>query len=162
MAPKEAPLCGYQCGDALDAVGPYFQYTMPDGSAVGYVMVMVMVLPGVHPLAVKSNRPCGNTTPLGALLAGAPLNAMNWAEVNEHALPPPVKLAVIVPGPVGDGPVNVVITGVTLTAADAGPVPAALVAVTEHRYAVPFVRPVTVSGDAAPVAVNGPGVQVTV
>jgi len=53
--------------------------------------------------------------------------------------------------------------GVTLLeAADAGPVPAELVAVTVNVYAVPFVSPVTVSGLAAPVAVMLPGLEVTV
>jgi hypothetical protein len=38
-----------------------------------------------------------------------------------------------------------------LDAADAGPVPIAFVPVTVQRYALPLVRPVTVSGDPAPV-----------
>jgi hypothetical protein len=55
------------------------------------------------------------------------------------------------------------IAGVTLLlAALAGPVPILLVAVTVNVYAVPFVRPVTVRGDADPVAVNPPGLDVTV
>jgi hypothetical protein len=37
-----------------------------------------------------------------------------------------------------------------------------LVAVTVNVYDVPFVRPVTVIGDDAPVAVNPPGFEVTV
>ena len=54
-------------------------------------------------------------------------------------------------------------TGVTLLlAALAGPVPAALVALTVNVYAVPLVNPTTVSGDDAPVAVNDPGDDVTV
>jgi hypothetical protein len=56
-----------------------------------------------------------------------------------------------------------VAAGVTLLlAALAGPVPTLLVAVTVNVYAVPFVRPVTVIGDADPVAVNPPGLDVTV
>lgn len=43
--------------------------------------------------------------------------------------------------------------GVTLTVADAGPVPAALRATTEHTYEFPFTSPVTVSGEVAPVTV---------
>ena len=52
------------------------------------------------------------------------------------------------------------VAGVTLLeAADAGPVPIALVAVTVKVYTVPFVRPVTVIGLDAPVAVILPGVM---
>ena len=46
--------------------------------------------------------------------------------------------------------------------ADAGPVPAAFVAVTVNVYAVPLVSPVTVIGLAAPIAVIPPGFDVTV
>ena len=42
------------------------------------------------------------------------------------------------------------------------PVPTALVAVTVKVYAVPLVRPVTVIGEAVPVAVIPPGTEVTV
>ena len=53
--------------------------------------------------------------------------------------------------------------GVTLfEALDAGPVPATLVAVTVKVYAVPLVRPVTVIGEAEPVPVSPPGLEVTV
>jgi len=41
-------------------------------------------------------------------------------------------------------------------------VPAEFVAVTVKVYAVPFDRPVTVKGDDPPVAVNPPGLEVTV
>ena len=55
------------------------------------------------------------------------------------------------------------VAGVTLLdAADAAPVPIAFVALTVKVYAVPFVRPVTVIGLAAPVAVIVPGLEVTV
>jgi hypothetical protein len=55
------------------------------------------------------------------------------------------------------------VAGVTLfDAADAGPVPIALVAVTVKVYVVPFVKPVTVIGLDAPVAVMLPGLEVTV
>lgn len=43
-----------------------------------------------------------------------------------------------------------------------GPVPAPLVAFTLKVYAVPLVRPVTVSGEEAPVFVMHPGVDVAV
>ena len=53
--------------------------------------------------------------------------------------------------------------GVTLLdAAEAVPVPTAFVAVTVKVYAVPLVRPVTVSGLVAPVAVKPPGLEVAV
>ena len=45
---------------------------------------------------------------------------------------------------------------------DAGPVPAAFVAVTVKVYAVPFVNPVTVIGLADREAVIPPGFEVTV
>ena len=47
-------------------------------------------------------------------------------------------------------------------AVDAGPVPALLDAVTVNVYAMPFVRPVTVSGEEGPVDVTPPGLEVTV
>lgn len=49
-----------------------------------------------------------------------------------------------------------------LDAALHGPTPDALVAFTLNVYEVPHERPVTVRGDAAPVAVLHPGVDVTV
>ena len=53
--------------------------------------------------------------------------------------------------------------GVTLLdAADAGLVPALLVAFTVNVYAVSLLNPVTAMGDAAPVAVKPPGLLVTV
>jgi hypothetical protein len=67
-----------------------------------------------------------------------------------------------------DGPVKVKvvaggIAGVTLfEALDALPVPALLVAVTVNVYGVPLVSPVTVIGEALPVAVMPFGAEVTV
>jgi len=56
-----------------------------------------------------------------------------------------------------------VVEGVTLLeAAEAVPVPRALVAFTVKVYAVPFVSPVTVIGLAVPVLVTPPGEDVTV
>jgi hypothetical protein len=53
--------------------------------------------------------------------------------------------------------------GVTLfDGADADPPPTALVAVTVKVYAVPLASPVTVIGEAGPLAVNPPGDEVTV
>ena len=55
------------------------------------------------------------------------------------------------------------LAGVTLfDALEAELVPVAFVAVTANVYPVPFVRPVTVSGLAEPVAVKLPGVEVAV
>jgi hypothetical protein len=47
-------------------------------------------------------------------------------------------------------------------AAEAGPVPTKFVAVTVNVYAVLDCKPVTVKGEEAPVAVNPPGLEVTV
>ena len=57
------------------------------------------------------------------------------------------------PGKVGPG-----VTG--FDAADAIPVPIALVAFTMHVTAVPLVSPVTVIGEAAPLALSAPQVAV--
>jgi hypothetical protein len=58
---------------------------------------------------------------------------------------------------------NTGFTGVTaLLAVDAGDVPIAFVAVTVNVYEVPLVKPVTVSGLDAPVAVAPSGLAVTV
>jgi hypothetical protein len=55
------------------------------------------------------------------------------------------------------------VAGVTeLLAEDADPVPTSFVAVTVKVYATPFVRPVIVSGEPAPLVVNPPGEEVTV
>ena len=55
------------------------------------------------------------------------------------------------------------VAGVTVfDGADAGPVPTALVAVTVKVYAAPLVRPATVMGDAAPLALMPPGEELAV
>ena len=70
------------------------------------------------------------------------------------ALPPKAETDV---GAVGT------VAGVTLfDAADAGPVPAELAAVTVNVYAVPSLRLVTTSGLPAPDAVSPPGLEVAV
>src|SRR5258705_1862776 len=108
-----------------------------------------MVDAAVHPLVAKSKSPCGKTMPGGALpaggLAGLPCSAMNCADANVHAAPPPVNDAVMVPVPVALAPLAAVVTaaGVTETVDDAGPVPTELVAVAEHEYVTPLARPVT-------------------
>ena len=53
--------------------------------------------------------------------------------------------------------------GVTLfDAAEGKPTPAALLAVTVNVYAVPFVKPATTIGEAAPAPLMPPGLDVTV
>jgi hypothetical protein len=70
------------------------------------------------------------------------------------ALPPVAETETGAPGTVA---------GVTLfDAADAGPVPTELAAVTVNVYAVPSVRPLTTSGLPGPDAVNPPGLEVAV
>jgi hypothetical protein len=55
------------------------------------------------------------------------------------------------------------VAGVTeFDAPEAAPVPALFVAVTVKVYPVPFASPLTVIGDALPVPVNPPGLDVTV
>src|SRR5215831_16053642 len=87
---------------------------------------------------------------LPPLVAGAVQLTVAWA------FPAVAVTAVGAPGTVA---------GVTaLDAAEAGPVPAALVAVTVNVYAVPLVRPVTVAVVVLPLvlAVSPPGADVTV
>ena len=60
------------------------------------------------------------------------------------------------------GACGTVVAVMLLEAEDAAPVPLALVAVTVNVYAVFDARPVTVTGDDAPVPVNPPGLEVTV
>lgn len=77
-----------------------------------------------------------------------------------------VKLTVAVVLPATADPIDGApgtVAGTTLLeAAEAAPVPTAFVAVTVKVYALPFVRPVTVSGLDAPVAVLPSGLEVTV
>jgi hypothetical protein len=55
-----------------------------------------------------------------------------------------------------------VVAVMLLDAAEAVELPREFVATTVKVYAVPDCKPVTVNGDAAPVAVNPPGLEVTV
>ena len=70
---------------------------------------MLIVEPGVQPVVEKSNNPNGKDTPAGAVpagwLAASPVNGMNLGSEKVHAAPPPAKLAVIEPEPVGELPV---------------------------------------------------------
>jgi hypothetical protein len=53
--------------------------------------------------------------------------------------------------------------GVTLfELAEGGPVPTAFVALTVKVYVIVFVRPITVMGEAGPLATTPPGAEVTV
>jgi hypothetical protein len=70
-------------------------------------------------------------------------------------LPPPPPPPLPLPLPPAEG-----VTG--FEAADGGPVPAELAAVTVNVYVVALARPVTVSGLPAPAAVNPPGEDLTV
>ena len=54
------------------------------------------------------------------------------------------------------------VPSVTGVVAEAAPVPVPLVAVTEHVYEAPLVKPGTVTGEALPVPVIPPGLQVAV
>jgi hypothetical protein len=60
------------------------------------------------------------------------------------------------------GAPGVVIGVAELLDAEAALVPTAFVAVTVNVYVVPFDKPVTMSGDEPPVAVNPPVFEVTV
>ena len=96
------------------------------------------------------------------LVGSAPLVTLNVGAGEPFAVT--VKLYGTWNEPFGGGALENVgdDAGVTLTVPEAAPVPTALVAVTEHVYVVPFVRPVTVIGDAAPLALNPPGLHVAV
>ena len=86
---------------------------------------------------------------LPPLLAGA-------VNVTEALALPAVAVPIVgAPGTVAP------VVGVTLfEAAEAGPVPMALIATTVNVYAVPLVRPVTVIGEPVLVAVSPPGEEV--
>jgi hypothetical protein len=62
----------------------------------------------------------------------------------------------------GPGTVALAVGVTGLVATDAGPVPIAFVAVTVKVYGVPLDSPVSTIGDAVPVAVKLPGLEVTV
>jgi hypothetical protein len=73
-----------------------------------------------------------------------------------------VELPAVAETDVG-APGTVTLAGVTeFDAADAGPMPAELAAVTVKVYAVPLVRPATTSGLPGPDAVKPPGLEVAV
>ena len=111
----------------------------------------VTVIGDELPLAVS---PPGLDVTVYEVIAEPPLDP--GAEKVTTASPLP-RVAVPMVGAPG------VVAGVAaLLALDALPVPTSFVAVTLNVYAVPLVRPVTVSGELAPLAVNPPGLEVTV
>ncbi len=88
------------------------------------------------------------------MIAEPPFDAGGVKVTDAWPLPPVAVPTVGAPGTVA--------TVTEFDAADAGPVPTALVAVTVKVYAVPLVRPETTMGEELPVPVNPPGDEVTV
>ena len=86
--------------------------------------------------------------------------ALPWG-AKPHDAPPPLIVTVALPCPVASGPVYDFMPGVTVfEAADAGPVPMAVVAVTVQETATPLASPVTVIGEPTEVAACVPQVAV--
>lgn len=124
------------------------------------VTVKVYVTLLVNPVTVSGDAPPVAVKPPGLdvtvyeVIAEPPLNTGG------------VKVIVASPSPLVAVPIvgaSGTVAGVTeLLALEAEPVPTALVAVTVNVYAVPFDKPVTVNGEDPPLAVNPPGLEVTV
>ena len=103
------------------------------------------------PLALK---PPGEDVTVYDVIGEPPLEA---GGVNVTVACPTPAVAV----PIVGGPGTA--AGVTLfEGADAGPVPTAFAAVTVKVYGVPLVRPLTMRGEAGPLALKPPGEEVTV
>jgi hypothetical protein len=103
--------------------------------------------------------PAGEEVTVYEVMALPPLEAGAVHDTLAAALPAVATTPVGAPGAVAAP------TGVTaFDGVDAGPVPAALEALTVKKYVVPFVNPVTVAlvAGAATVAVSPPGLDVTV
>ena len=137
------------------AVGPYFQYCVLAGNGCGYTSVIVIVDPGVQPEASNAKRPCGNTMFSGAVPAGgdsgSPVTGTNAGFTeNSQAPPPPVRVAVIVPVPVGLAPMYVKRPGVIANGAEFADVPTALRARTTQEVG-PAGKATIVSGEPEPV-----------
>src|ERR1700693_5419523 len=106
--------------------------------------------------ALLSTPPAGLEVTVYPVIAEPPLLAGAVKVTVAVALP---AVAVPMVGAPGTAPP----AGVTLfEAAEAAPVPLALVAVTVKVYAAPLVKPVTAIGLTVPVAVMAPGLEVTV
>ena len=119
---------------------------------------MVNAFTTIGDAAPLTNWPVGTpptrTLTMKMVIAAPPLLAGGVNVTVACAFPATAVTAVGAPG---------LVTGVTVfDAPEAGPVPTLLVAVTVKVYAVPLVRPGTTIGEAAPVAVMPPGLEVTV
>jgi hypothetical protein len=114
----------------------------------------VYVVPFVSPVTVIGDDPPVPVNPPG-------LEVTVYEVIDEPPLLPGAeKMIVASPLPRVAVPIvgasGTVAGTIELLDADADPVPTALVAVTVNVYVVPFVRPVTISGDEPPVAVWPP------
>ena len=124
------------------------------------VTVNVYVVPFVNPVTViGDDPPVALNPPVFEVTVYVVIDAppLLLGGVNEIVACPLPDVAVTEVGASG------VVAGVTeLLLADALLVPTPFVAVTVNVYVVPFVSPVTISGDDPPVAVNPPVLDVTV
>jgi len=132
----------------------------PTPNAFTAVTVKVYAVPFASPVTVIGEAepvplmPPGLEVTTYPMIAEPPLLAGGVKATEACALP---ALAVPMVGAPGT------VAGVTeFDGAEAGPGPTAFVAVTVKVYAVPFASPVTVIGEAAPVAVMPLGLEVTV
>ena len=110
-------------------------------------------MPESTPVAVSNVTPPGNVPVIASVGIGVPVTVT--LNVPADRTVKVVALALVIAGATG------VAVGVTLTVPDAAPMPTALVALTEQRYIVPLVNPLTVIGDVPPLPVPL-GVQVAV
>src|SRR5918912_1152678 len=132
-------------------------YAVPFVSPVTVAVVGTSVLP-TGGLTV-AEPPAGEEVTVYEVIALPPFEAGAVQDTLAAALPAVATTPVGAPGAVAAP------TGVTaFDGVDAGPVPAALEALTVKKYVVPFVNPVTVAlvAGAATVAVSPPGLDVTV
>ena len=148
-------LAGVTLFDAADAV--------PVPIAFVAVTVKVYAVPLVRPVTLIGDAAPPAVIPPGLEVTVKPVIALppllpGGVNVTDALETPAVAVPIVgAPGAVGAA------VGVALfDAAEAAPVPMALVAVTVKVYAVPLVRPVTVIDDVAPLAVIPPGLEVTV
>jgi len=111
-------------------------------------------VPARTPVAGVNVTPAGSVPVIERVGAGLPVPTT----VN---VPACVTVNVVEAGLVITGAVAAPV-GVTPSVFDATLVPAALVAVTEQVYGVPFARPLTTMGEAPPALVKPPGLQTAV
>ncbi len=100
-----------------------------------------------EPLADPAVPPLPDVHVAVKLVIGKPLFV---PEVNGTRKPAPERVTTPIVGALGT-----VAGMIELDAAELGPVPIALVALTVHEYVSPFVSPLTDTGLAAPLAVTG-------